>query len=112
MEVIKVQKGRQIAKRKDKVKEWYLIQEGSVTQRLGFAEITLGKNSIIGLLEQDWFICDYAAQEDCVLVVIPCAGADDLKGMLAANERYRVVFLRTAKEQTHVPYNNQLHYLL
>ena len=93
MEVIKVQKGRQIAKRKeygrtkDKVKEWYLIQEGSVTQRLGFAEITLGKNSIIGLLEQDWFICDYAAQEDCVLVVIPCAGADDLKGMLAANER-------------------------
>ena len=101
MEVIKVQKGRQIAKRKDKVKEWYLIQEGSVTQRLGFAEITLSKNSIIGLLEQDWFICDYAAQEDCVLVVIPCAGADDLKGMLAANERYRVVFLRTAIEQRH-----------
>ena len=101
MEVIKAQKGKQIAKRKDKVKEWYLIQEGSVIQKLGFAEIVLGRNSIIGLLEQDWFICDYAVQEDAVLVVIPCAGADDLRRILAANERYRIVFLRAAIEQRH-----------
>lgn len=41
MNAIKVQKGQRIAKRKDKVKGWYLIQEGSVIQKLGFAEISL-----------------------------------------------------------------------
>lgn len=101
MEVLKVPKGRQIAKRKDKVKGWYLIQEGSVTQKLGEAEILLGQNSIIGLLEQDWFICDYTAQEDTVLVPVPCTNADDLKGILTANQRYRIVFLRAAIEQRH-----------
>lgn len=29
MEVLKVQKGQIIAKKNDKVKEWYFIQEGS-----------------------------------------------------------------------------------
>ena len=58
MEIIKIQKGKRIAKRKDKVKEWYLIQSGSVIQKFGFAEIVLGQNAIIGIIERDWFICD------------------------------------------------------
>ncbi len=101
MQVIKIQKGKRIAKRKDKVKEWYLIQSGSVIQKLGLAEVTLGPNAIIGILERDWFICDYIAGEDTAIAAIPCGNADDLKNILSANERYRVVFLRTAIEQRH-----------
>lgn len=101
MEVLKVKKGQVIAKRKDKVKQWYLVQEGSVIQKRDFAEISLGKNTIVGLLESDWFICNYIAGEDSVLLVIPCKDADDLKKLLAANERYRSIFLRTAIEQRH-----------
>ncbi|MDE7312813.1 MAG: cyclic nucleotide-binding domain-containing protein [Eubacterium sp.] len=101
MEVIKIQKGKRIAKRKDKVKEWYLIQSGSVIQKFGFAEIVLGQNAIIGIIERDWFICDYITKEDTAIVAIPCKNADDLKSLLAANERYRIVFLKTAIEQRH-----------
>lgn len=101
MQVVKIQKGKRIAKRKDIVKEWYLIQSGSVIQKLGLAEVTLGPNAIIGILERDWFICDYIAGEDTAIAAIPCGNADDLKNILAANERYRVVFLRTAIEQRH-----------
>ncbi len=101
MEIIKIQKGKRIAKRKDKVKEWYLIQSGSVIQKFGFAEIVLGQNAIIGIIERDWFICDYITKEDTALIPIPCKNADDLKNILAANERYRIVFLKTAIEQRH-----------
>ncbi len=101
MEVLKIKKGQAIAKRKEKVKQWYLVSEGSVIQKLSFAEISLGKNTIVGILESDWFICDYIAGEDSVLLVIPCKNADDLKKLLAANERYRSIFLRTAIEQRH-----------
>ena len=101
MNAIKVQKGQRIAKRKDKVKGWYLIQEGSVIQKLGFAEISLGPNTIIGILEKDWFLCDYITQTECVIKPIPCQNAEDLKKILAADERYRLLFLRTAIEQRH-----------
>ena len=50
MEVLKIPKGHVIVKRKDKVKGLYLIQDGSVIQKLDFAEITLRKNGIIGSL--------------------------------------------------------------
>lgn len=98
---MKIQKGKRIAKRKDKVKEWYLIQSGSVIQKLGLAEVILGPNAILGILERDWYICDYIAAEDTAIAVIPCENADDLKNILSANERYRIVFLRTAIEQRH-----------
>lgn len=101
MEVMNIQKGQRIAKRKDKVKEWYLIQEGSAIQKLGFAEVPLGPNSIIGILEWDWFICDYIAAADMKVIPIHCGNADELRNILAANERYRIVFLRTAIEQRH-----------
>lgn len=101
MQVMKIQKGKRIAKRKDKVKEWYLIQSGSVIQKLGLAEVILGPNAILGILERDWYICDYIAAEDTAIAVIPCENADDLKNILSANERYRIVFLRTAIEQRH-----------
>ena len=101
MQVVKIQKGKRIAKKKDKVKGWYLIQSGSVIQKLGLAEVTLGPNAIIGILEKDWYMCDYIAGEDTAIAAIPCGSAEDLKNILAANERYRVVFLRTAIEQRH-----------
>lgn len=101
MEILKIPKGKRIVKRKDKVKGWHLIQTGAVLQKLGAAEVPLGPNAVIGILERDWYICDYIASEDTVLMVIPCQNADDLKNILAVNERYRIVFLRAALEQRH-----------
>lgn len=101
MEILKVQKNQLIARKKDVVKEWYLIQEGSVIQKFEFSEVKLGKNAIIGILEADRFICDYVAGEDTVLAVFPCGSADDLKKILAIQERIRSIFLRAAIEQRH-----------
>ena len=72
MEVLKVQKGQIIAKKNDKVKEWYFIQEGSVIQKYAFVELELKQNGIVGILENDRFLCDYIAAEDSALAVFPC----------------------------------------
>jgi hypothetical protein len=99
MKVWKVKQGEMIAKRQDKVMEWYLIQEGSVTQRIAFDEIVLERNAMVGILANEWFLCDYEAREDTTLIVIPCKNADDLKAILAEHGDYRAVFLRAALEQ-------------
>lgn len=101
MDVIRLGKGQAIAKQKGIVKEWYLIQQGTVIQKMAFASVTLGQNAIIGILESDWFICDYIAGTDVTLAVIPCKNAADLKQILSAYPNYRGVFLRTAVEQRH-----------
>ncbi|MGN0345435.1 MAG: cyclic nucleotide-binding domain-containing protein [Lachnospiraceae bacterium] len=101
MQVVKVKKGDLVARRQDKVMEWYLIQMGSVTRHYNFAEITMGANSIIGILENEWFSCDYTAREDTTLIVIPCKGAEDLHTLLKAQANFRPIFLRTALEQRH-----------
>lgn len=101
MEVLRVQKNQVIAGKKDKVKDWYLIQEGTVTQKFDLSEVTLGKNAIIGILESDRFLCDYIAAEDTVLAVFPCENSEDLKKILSAQEKIRSIFLRAAIEQRH-----------
>lgn len=101
MKVLRVKQGEIVAKRQDKVMEWYLIQEGSVTRQFVFAEIEMKRNSIIGILENEWFACDYVAKEDTVLIVIPCKNAADLHQILAEHENFRPIFLRTAIEQRH-----------
>lgn len=101
MKVLNVKAGQQIARRQEKVMEWYLVQEGAVIQKFGFTEINLGKNSMIGILESEWFICDYFAKEDTTLVVIPCKNAQDLQTMLACHANFRLTFLRAALEQRH-----------
>lgn len=99
MELLKFQKGQTIVKRNDMVKHWYLIQEGSVAQRFEFSEITLGVNSLIGIMEKDMYLCDYIAAENCTLAEFTCDGAEDLKKLLAGQERIRSIFLRAAIEQ-------------
>lgn len=101
MQVVKAKQGDLVARRQDKVMEWYLIQTGSVTRHYNFAEITMGANSIIGILEDEWFSCDYVASEDTTLIVIPCKNADDLQALLRAQANFRPIFLRTALEQRH-----------
>ena len=101
MQVVKVRKGDLVARRQDKVMEWYLIQVGSVTRHYNYAEITMGANSIIGILENGWFSCDYIASEDTTLIVIPCKNAEDLRALLKAQANFRPIFLRTALEQRH-----------
>lgn len=101
MNVMKLKAGELVAKRQEKVMEWYLIQEGSVVQKFGFSEITLGRNSMIGILETDWFICDYVVKEDITMIVIPCKNGEDLQKMLMEHENFRAIFLKAALEQRH-----------
>ena len=101
MQTVKIKKGDLVARRQEKVMEWYLIQQGSVTRHYNYAEITMGANSIIGILETEWFSCDYTASEDTTLIVIPCKGAAELHTLLKAQANFRPIFLRTALEQRH-----------
>lgn len=101
MNVVKIKKGDLVARRQEKVMEWYLIQLGSVLRQYHFAEITLGANSIIGILENEWFTCDYIAKEDTTLIIIPCKNAEDLRALLKSQANFRPIFLRTALEQRH-----------
>ncbi len=101
MQVVNIEKGRPVAKRQEKVMEWYLIQTGSVKRHYNLAELTLGANAIIGILENTWFSCDYIASEDTTLIVIPCKDAGDLKALFKKQPGFRPIFLRTALEQRH-----------
>lgn len=101
MEILKISAGEVIAKRKDNVREWYLIQEGTVIQKFDFAEVTLGKNAIIGILARDYFPCDFIAQTDVTLAVFSCGNYEDLKRILGNQEKLRSIFLKTAIEQRH-----------
>ena len=51
MTTVKVQKNQIIAKQKEKVKKWYIVQEGTVIQCNSYAKIVLGKNAVIGISE-------------------------------------------------------------
>ena len=101
MEILKIPAKQVIAKRKDSVREWYLIQEGTVIQKFDFAEVTLGKNAIIGILASDYFPCDYIAQTDVTLAVFSCNNYEDLKRILGNQAKLRSIFLKTAIEQRH-----------
>ena len=101
MELLNIGANQVIAKRKDKVKEWYLIQEGIVIQKFDSMELELGKNAIIGILASDSFPCDYIAKTDTKLAAFSCENYEDLKRMLANQEKLRSIFLKTAFEQRH-----------
>jgi len=101
MEIIKVKKDQVIARKNDKVKYWYLVQEGTVLQKFGFSEVRLEKNAIIGILEKDIFLCDYVAGEDTVLAGFVCEDSADLKKLLTGQEKIRNIFLRASMEQRH-----------
>lgn len=114
MEVIRVKKGEVIARQRQRVKEWYIVQEGTAKIRYKFLESQLSPNAIIGILEQDWFLCDYVASTDVTLIVFPCNGFGDLKKFLGAEPKMRRIFLRTALVQRHqllriyVDYHNRI----
>lgn len=101
MNVLKVKAGELVAKRQDKVLEWYLLQEGTVVRQFAFAQSVLSRNSIIGMMEGEWFSCDYVAKEECTFIVIPCKNASELQVMLREHENFRPIFLKTAVEQRH-----------
>lgn len=101
MEIIKIQRDQVIARKNDKVKYWYLVQEGTVIQKFDFSEVKLEKNAIIGILEKDIFLCDYIAKEDTVLAAFICENHEDLKKILTGQEKIRNIFLRAAIEQRH-----------
>lgn len=101
MEVIEYKSGAVIARKNDKARYWYLVQQGTVIQKMGLFEVKLEKNSIIGILERDILLCDYIAGEDTVLAAFSCENAEELKKVLAGQEKIRHVFLKSAIEQRH-----------
>lgn len=101
MEVLEFEHDMVIARKNDKVKCWYLIQQGSVLQKMEFSEIRLEKNSIIGFLERDIYLCDYIAIEDTSLVALNCETSENLKRTLSGKEKIRNIFLRAAVMQRH-----------
>lgn len=101
MEIVKFEKDSFIARKNDKVQRWYLIQQGSVLLKCDFSVVQLEKNSIIGLLEKDIYICDYIAADDVVLAAFTCETSDDIKKMLAGQEKIRNIFLRASLSQRH-----------
>lgn len=101
MEIVEFEHDMVIARKNDKVKCWYLIQQGSVLQKMEFSEIRLEKNSIIGFLERDIYLCDYIALEDTSLVAINCETSENLKRTLSGKEKIRNIFLRAAVIQRH-----------
>lgn len=101
MQVLRVKRGDLIVKRREKVKEWYIIQEGTAKLKYQFVEGKIGPNTIIGALEQDWYMCDYIAETDVTLLVFHCNSVTDLKNFLQKEPKMRRVFLRTAILQKH-----------
>lgn len=99
MATVKVQKNQIIAKQKDKVKKWYIVLEGSVVQRNSYARIVLGKDSVIGISENDRYLCDYIAVTDAVLAVFPFESADDLVAAIHGQASMRSTLLRAALNQ-------------
>lgn len=99
MEIVQLKKGEYLARKNNPVKEWYIIQEGTIVQKNDFVENELGVNSIIGILEQDFFICDYIAATDCSLILFVCQGVNDLKHFLEKEAKMRTLFLRTSMNQ-------------
>jgi len=99
VEIVQLKKGQMLAQKNNPVKDWYIIQEGTIIQKNDFVETELGINSIIGILEQDFYICDYIAKTDCVLIMFACSGVSDLKHFLEKEAKMRTLFLRTAMNQ-------------
>lgn len=99
MATVKVQKNQIIAKQKDKVRKWYIVLEGMVIQRNSYARVVLGKDSVIGISENDRYLCDYIAGADSVLAVFPFESADDLKAAIHGQASMRSTLLRAALNQ-------------
>lgn len=101
MEIVQFKQDSVIAAKNEKVKNWYLIQQGTVIQKTEFSEIRLEKNAVIGFLERDIYLCDYVAAEDTVLAAFACGNSEDLKNLIAGQNKARGIFLRAALVQRH-----------
>lgn len=99
MATVKVQKNQIIAKQKDKIRKWFIVLEGTVVQRNSYARVVLGKDSVIGITENDRYLCDYIAATDAVLAVFPYESADDLKTAIHGQASTRSTLLRAALNQ-------------
>ncbi len=101
MEVLQVKKGETIAKQRERVKAWYIIREGEVILSYDYVNVVLGLNSIVGIFEEDWYLCNYIAKTDCSLWVFPWNGVNDLRSFFASEPKMRRIYLRSALLQRH-----------
>ena len=101
MDILNYKAGSPIVHKGDKLTQIYMIQNGEVRMNMGHGDIKLSKNAIIGLMTEDWFLCDYIAMTDVSLVPITCPTSQELKKLLASKPTYRGAFLNTAVLQRH-----------
>ena len=99
METMKVPKNQMIAQQKEKVRHLYIILEGSVIQKNSFARVTLGKNAVIGISEEEHYLCDYIAAADSVLAMYPYENPSQLSDIIKGQAGMREILLRAALSQ-------------
>ncbi len=99
METIKVLKNQLIAQQKEKVRYWYIILEGSVIQKNSYARVTLGKNAVIGISEDEHYLCDYIAGADSVLAMYPYETLSHLTDIIKGQASMRETLIRAAITQ-------------
>lgn len=99
MEIVKFQKNQTIAKQKDKIRVWYIVLEGTVIQKNGYARVTLEKDAIIGISVGERYLCDYIAGCDCTLAAYPFETPDDLSSIIKGQESMRQRLIRSALNQ-------------
>ncbi len=101
MQILKLRKGDRLAKRGEKVSNWYVIQTGQVVQCCRVEELLLKENFVIGMLEEDFFWCDYIAKSEVSVIVLPRQDAGGLKKLLAEMPAFRGMFLSSTLMHKH-----------
>lgn len=99
MTTVKVQKNQVFARQKEKVRKWYIVQDGTVIQQNSYAKVVLGKGAVIGISETDRYLCDYVAAADSVLAVFPYDSPDDLSAAIHGQASMRSTLLGAALNQ-------------
>ena len=102
METVKLGKGQHFLRKGERMRELYVILQGSVRAISKNDEFEMEAGSIVGMMESDSgeYLCDYIAATDCVCYVYPYKGTQDYKKIFAEEEKYVAVFTMAAMRQT------------
>ena len=101
MQILKLKKGDYLARRGEKVGLWYVIQSGQIVQCCRVEELTLKENFVIGMLEEDFFWCDYIAKSESSVIVLPKQDAKGMKKLFAESPQFRGMFLNATIMHKH-----------
>lgn len=101
MQILKLKKGDYLARKGEKVGMWFIIQSGQIIQSCRVEELLLKENFVIGMLEEDYFWCDYISRSDSTLLVLPKLDHVGLKRLFAESPQFRSIFLSSTIMHKH-----------